>query len=227
MGDEILYFYNTLLNWDTTALLAVNGYHSEFWDEFMWMYSSKWTWLPLYASLAYVMFRSFSLKVSLLCVLCIILVITCSDQITSSLIRPWVARLRPSQLANPISPFVYIVDGYRGGAFSFPSAHAANSWGLTTFMILLMRRRYLCLFLVFWALLTCYSRLYLGVHYPGDLLAGMCIGVLCASVIYFLFRFLLRRYVDADEVKPIKMVHEYSPLAVGCLTMVMMAGLSC
>lgn len=58
MGDEILYFYNTLLNWDTTALLAVNGYHSEFWDDFMWMYSSKWTWLPLYASLAYVMFRS-------------------------------------------------------------------------------------------------------------------------------------------------------------------------
>lgn len=86
MGDEILYFYNTLLNWDTTALLAVNGYHSEFWDDFMWMYSSKWTWLPLYASLAYVMFRSFSLKVSILCVLCIILVITCSDQITSTLI---------------------------------------------------------------------------------------------------------------------------------------------
>lgn len=119
MGDEILYFYNTLLNWDTTALLAVNGYHSEFWDDFMWMYSSKWTWLPLYASLAYVMFRSFSLKVSLLCVLCIILVITCSDQITSSLIRPWVARLRPSQLANPISPFVYIVDGYRGDHSAF------------------------------------------------------------------------------------------------------------
>lgn len=173
------------------------------------------------------MFRSFSLKVSLLCVLCIILVITCSDQITSTLIRPWVARLRPSQLANPISPFVYIVDGYRGGAFSFPSAHAANSWGLTSFMILLMRRRYLSLFLVFWALLTCYSRLYLGVHYPGDLLAGMFIGVLCASVIYFLFCFLLRLYVHADEVKPKEAMHVYSPLAVGCLTMLMMAGLSC
>ena len=86
MVDEILHIYNTLLNWDSAALLAVNGWHSEFWDRFMWMYSYKWTWVPLYVSLAYVVFRNFSLKVSILCMLCVALVITCGDQITSTLI---------------------------------------------------------------------------------------------------------------------------------------------
>lgn len=94
-------------------------------------------------------------------------------------------------------------------------------------MILLLRRRYLCLFLIFWALLTCYSRLYLGVHYPGDLLAGMLIGVLCAAVMYFVFRFLVTRFADAEEVNPKTLVHVNSPIAVGCLTMVVMVGLSC
>lgn len=99
-----------------------------------------------------------------------------ADQVCSSLIRPVVARLRPANLENPIVDMVYIVNGYRGGSYGFPSCHAANSFGLALYVVFTFRKRWLSLFIIAWAVLNCYTRIYLGVHYPGDLLVGGIIG---------------------------------------------------
>jgi undecaprenyl-diphosphatase len=131
-----------------------------------------------------------------------------------------VARLRPSNLQNPISDVVHVVNGYRGGNYSFPSAHAANSWGLAIFITMLFRNRWLSISMILWALLTCYSRMYLGVHYFGDLLIGMLIGCLGACIVYL----LLTRFTDIK--KPEKIEHTYVPIVALVATVVVFLGIS-
>ena len=181
-------FLQTLGDWDTSIFLAINGLHSPYWDNFMEMYSGRMIWLPLYLSILYVMFRNFSWRVNVVCLVVVALLITVDDQLSGSLLRASVGRLRPANLDNPISPLVHIVDGYRGGRYGFPSAHAANTWGLTFFMLYVFRRHILSFTLMVWAFVTCWSRMYLGVHYFGDILAGTVLGFVSASIVYYVFQ---------------------------------------
>ncbi len=210
MADLLKY----LVDVDTQIFLDINACHNAFWDVFMPLYSSKYVWAFFYLSLLYLIARNYSWRITLLWLCATILVITISDQVTASLIRPWVARLRPSNLQNPISDVVHVVNGYRGGNYSFPSAHAANSWGLAMFITMLFRHRWLSLALILWALVTCYSRLYLGVHYFGDLLIGMMIGCAGACLVYF----LLIRF--AKIKKPEKIKHPIVPILALIATVV-------
>lgn len=184
-------FLQLLNEWDSQLLLAINGLHNPYFDTFMYAYSGKWIWVPMYAALVYVLFRNLSWKVALACLVGVALTITFADQMGASVIRPWVERLRPANLENPLSEYVHIVNGYRGGSYGFPSCHAANTFGLTFYLMFLIRRRGFTLFMCAWALLTCYSRSYLGVHYPGDLLAGALLGLCGAALMYGLFRWLV------------------------------------
>lgn len=181
-------FLQTLGDWDASIFLVINGLHNPYWDNFMEMYSGRMIWLPLYLSILYVMFRNFSWRVNVVCLLVVALLITINDQVSSSLLRASVGRLRPANLDNPISSLVHIVDGYRGGRYGFPSSHAANCWGLTFFMLYVFRRHILSLTLVVWAFVTCWSRMYLGVHYFGDILAGTVLGFVSASIVYYVFQ---------------------------------------
>ena len=201
-----------LIDADTYLFLSINSMHAPFWDVFMPLYSDKFVWAFFYLSILYVIARNYSLKVTLVWLLAVILVIAMCDQVTAHLIRPMVARLRPSNLENPISDAVHIVNGYRGGSFSFPSAHAANSSGLAFFVVLLFRRKCLSVAIILWAILTCYSRLYLGVHYFGDLLVGVIIGCLGASLVYYLLIWI------AHIKKPKQLKHVYVPLVTLGLT---------
>ena len=166
----------TLQNIDAEVFLFFNSAHCTFFDSFMSLYSGKFIWIPMYASLLLVMLGRFPLSKVLILLVGVALLITLADQICSSLIRPICERLRPSNPSNPLSEFVHIVNGYRGGAYGFPSCHAANSFALAAFAAVMLRRRSFTLFIITWAIINCYSRIYLGVHYPGDLIVGALIG---------------------------------------------------
>ena len=123
----LLELLNEVVDIDTDIFLSLNRMHSPFFDYFMSTYSGKWIWIPMYAAIWYVMLRNFHWKVTLFCMVGLALVITIADQTGATLIRPYVERLRPSNLENPISDMVHIVNGRRGGRYGFPSCHAANT----------------------------------------------------------------------------------------------------
>ena len=144
-----------LVSVDTDIFLFFNGMHNTFWDYFMSAYSGKWQWIPMYAALLYVIGRNLSWRTALMCVIGVALVITFADQVCATLIRPYVERMRPSNLDNPISEMVHIVNNHRGGRYGFPSCHSANTFGLAFYLFFLFRRRWLTFFMMAWAVLTC------------------------------------------------------------------------
>ena len=169
-----------LNNIDTQVFLLINGHHSPFFDIFMKLFTGRFIWIPMYAAIALMMWRAAGWSKFIFYILGAALAVTITDQLCATWIRPAVERLRPSNLENTLSQFTYIVGGYRGGSYGFPSCHAANSFALASFTALLVRRHSFVMFIIGWAVLNSYSRLYLGVHYPGDLLVGAAIGT-CAG----------------------------------------------
>lgn len=201
-----------IIDCDTSLLLTVNGNHNGFLDTFMYLFSDKLIWVPLYVAIFYVMLRNMHWKQLLCCALGVALVILLADQICSGLIRPNVERWRPSRQENPINDMVHIVNGYRGGRYGFPSCHAANTAGLAMYVFLLFRQRWLTIFMILWSFVTCYSRAYLGVHYPGDLLVGVLVGVSAAAFVYW----ILRKYCHYQINNPVKKA--YAPIFIGGIT---------
>lgn len=170
---------------DTQVFLALNGLHAPYFDAFMKLFTGKWIWVPMYAAVLFAVVRNYRWRQTLAVLVCVALAITIADQVCATLIRPEVCRLRPSNPENPLSEMVHIVGGYRGGSYGFPSCHAANSFALASFLTLLFANRKLSLFIFVWAVLNSYSRVYLGVHYPGDLLVGAIIGTAAGLAMAF------------------------------------------
>lgn len=190
-------FFKEFILWlsdiDARLLLIVNGAHSPFFDAVMWCISGRWIWLPFYAVLAYLLFRRMSWKRASICLVTIGLIILAADQTCTTLIRPEIGRLRPANLNNPLSSFVHVVNGYRGGRYGFPSCHAANTFALAVFMSLVIRHKWFTVMMFSWAFIVSYSRMYLGVHYFGDLFCGATIGSLFAVLFYYLQNYLFKR----------------------------------
>lgn len=180
--------FQSLMETDQTVFLYLNGLYTSFGDYFMSSFSGKVIWAPMYASVLYVLLKNADWKVALYCLIAIVLTITFADQACATFIRPAVARLRPFSPDNPISELVHLVNGKRSGSFSFPSCHAANSFGLAFMLMYLFRNRWLTAFILIWAVINSYSRIYLGVHYPTDLLAGAIVGATGATLMYLLLR---------------------------------------
>lgn len=183
-----------LLSWmeeaDVTILLAVNGFHTEFLDSLMWSASETLTWVPLYLVMTAIIFRKHKLKGAIICMLVIGCMITMTDQTCASIIRPAFARLRPSSPDNPVSSLLQFVNGYRGGNFGFPSCHAANTFALALFLSLLFKKHAYTTLLMAWFAIVADSRLYLGVHYPSDIIGGVAVGTSYALLSHHLVRVL-------------------------------------
>lgn len=177
---------DSLLSLDRTVLLWFNGYHTPWLDTVMMTITGKWIWVPLYAVLATLLFWRCGWRRALVYLVGVAIVITLADQICASWIRPAVGRLRPADPENPFSAMVQTVNGYCPGSYSFPSCHAANTFALAMFLSLAFRNRGMTWFMFLWATVVCISRLYIGVHHPGDILAGAAIGMAIALCIFWI-----------------------------------------
>ena len=171
---------------DTDLLLFINEHYTAFLDVFFWNISQRLTWVALYVALAVCAFYRYGWR-GLYVIGAVALAVLLADQCSSALLKPWVARPRPTHEPD-LEGLLHIVNDYRGGMFGFPSSHAANTFAVALVYSLIWNNRRQTLPLMLWVALNCYSRMYLAVHYPLDILAGLLVGAVVAIVIYALVR---------------------------------------
>ena len=177
---------------DAEALLAVNGMYSSFQDALWWMVSAKWSSALLVLSLLWILIHK-NRRHALLVLAMVALAVLLADQVSSGLIKHLVERLRPTHDPS-LENAVHIVNGYRGGMYGFVSSHAANFFAIATLVSFIMRHRLIVMALYGWGLAQCYSRMYLGVHYPGDILGGIIVGVLAGWLVWRLMCWIQYRW---------------------------------
>ena len=202
-----------LIHIDQQWLLAINGWHSEWADMLMWYISKSTTWLPLYALLVGLIVYRFGILSPSLCregrrgssllrVLIILagfaVAVGVSDFVSSGIIKPWVCRLRPTH-EPALAGMLHLVNGYTGGLYGFVSSHAANTMACALLFALLYRNKYSTVGLMLWVALNCYSRMYLGVHYPADIIGGLAIGAMMATLTYGMVRRLVELVDERSE----------------------------
>ncbi len=173
-----------LLQYDTELFLYLNNLGSPSWDGFWLAYTTKLYWVPFYALLLFLIYRQWGRKPILITIVVIGLMILCTDQITN-LFKHGFERLRPCHVEDLINKMRIVREGC-GGRFGFFSGHASNSMAVAIFAGLMLREKskYLIYVLVLWAMAMGYSRIYVGVHYPLDVLCGLLFGFFSGLLFY-------------------------------------------
>lgn len=173
---------------DSRFFLFLNGLHVGWMDKVMLLITDMWVWFPLYLLLIYWTVKQYG-KRCWWVFLAVGVVVLCSDQLASHVCKPLFQRLRPCYNAD-FQGLIYLPKGLAGGKYGFVSSHAANTFAVATFLTPALRsfRPWTAIVLFFWAFLSSYSRIYIGFHYPGDIVAGVVLGVLVGMVVWKLFQ---------------------------------------
>jgi undecaprenyl-diphosphatase len=181
-----------IVDLDRDLFLYLNNLHTAWLDPIMLWITKTIAWLPLYLFLLFLIIKNYK-KQSWIPLLGIAITILLADQITSGFMKPFFERLRPSREPS-LEGLVHLVDGYTGGLYGFASSHAANTLGTAIFFFLLFRAKYAWIkWLFLWATLMTYTRIYLGVHYPGDIVVGALIGLACGWGGYSLVKIIKKK----------------------------------
>ena len=182
---------STLSSIDSELFLFLNGLHTKWMDKVMIHITDMWVWMPLYLLLIYWTAKQFG-KRCWWVFLAVGVVVLCSDQLSSHVFKPAFQRLRPC--FNPdLQDLIHLPKGLAGGRYSFTSSHAANTFAIAAFLTPTLRnfRPWVGILMYSWAFVSSYSRIYLGFHYPGDIVCGALMGLLIGLIIWRLFQFFL------------------------------------
>ncbi len=164
-----------------------NSFHNTFFDAVIPHLTDFWVWIPLFIWWGYELFKIYKRKL-LIIIFFVIGLLVITDR-SSVLIKNSVKRYRPTHHAE-IGPQINVVNGYRGGQYGYVSSHATNAFAIACFLFLLIRsypKKPMKISLFLWAFILCYTRIYLGVHYPFDLLSGGLLGAFFAFLVYKIF----------------------------------------
>lgn len=184
----------TLIDKDQQLFLYLNGLGSEPYDAFWMFMTDKWSSIPLYVFLLILCLRTLKWKKTIVVLVLVALMIGVTDQLANAF-KYGFERLRPCH-EEDIVPLMRLVKSYCGGQFGYFSAHASNSFAVVTFFSILLNKNYkwLPMVLVIWGITVAYSRIYIGVHYPLDVITGISIGMVLGLLFSKLFKYTIKRF---------------------------------
>ena len=182
----------TLETWDQELFLFLNGLHAKPLDPVFDWITYKWTWVPLYAVFLLLLWKKYGVKSLIILLPTIALLIGATDQISLAF-KHGVGRYRPCANLD-FGTMVHVVDNACRSKFGFFSGHATNAFAVATFVGLLLGRRKWLGWLWLWAGIVAYSRIYVGVHYPGDIFVGALVGTALGWLASFAFFYFSRRF---------------------------------
>lgn len=193
-------FIEGLLPAERDLFFALNGSDSLFLDNMMWTISGRFIWIPLFLFIIFIFFFKTQRKEAILITLFFVILFVATDQISSGFFKPLFERFRPTHHPD-FKDMVDIVNGYRGGRYGFISGHATNSFGLAVFLCLVFRNGLLTFSTLLWASINSYTRIYLGVHFISDIVAGMIVGTIVALILYAVYMFLRKAIVHPPSAR--------------------------
>lgn len=181
---------------DAQLFLFLNGLHADWLDPIMVAITEMWPWVPLYILLLFMVFKQYG-KRGWWILLAVVVVILCSDQLSAHVCKPLFHRLRPCYNTD-LEKLVHLPKGLPGGRYGFVSSHAANTFAVAAFLTTALRKsyRHIGWWLYGWAFISSYSRIYVGVHYPGDIVAGAVLGILIGLIIGRLMKLVFKNHLN-------------------------------